>query len=78
MQVNVLILDVLRLQCAHRRSFSKATPIQGRAFLEHDADGVNDFLIQAGAAMDDDLTARVCPSAWRMHVTTMRDRAGAL
>src|SRR5580692_10306684 len=58
MQVKVLILDVLRLQCARRRQFSKATPIWGRAFLEHDADGVNDFLIQAGAAVDNDLTTR--------------------
>src|SRR6202012_739692 len=30
----------------------------GRAFLEHGADGVNDFLVQAGAAVDDRLTPR--------------------
>jgi hypothetical protein len=36
---------------------------------------VNDFLADAGAAMDEDLTARVCASAWRLHVTILRDRA---
>jgi hypothetical protein len=54
MQVKVLISDVLRLQCALS---------YGRAFLDHDAVGVNDFLVQAGAAIDDYLIpAQVCVS----------------
>jgi hypothetical protein len=38
---------------------SKAAPREGRAFLEHDADGVNDFLAQAAVAMQDPLIERV-------------------
>jgi hypothetical protein len=56
MQVKVLISDVLRLQCARQRS-GQATPFWGRAFLEHDADGVNGFLVQASVAMQDPLLA---------------------
>jgi hypothetical protein len=77
MQVKVLISDVLRLQCAHQRS-GQATPFQGRAFLDHDADGVNDFLVQAGVAMQDLLIARDRASAWRRHVTIERCHARGL
>src|SRR5271163_4313303 len=63
-QVKVLISDVLRLHCARRRLISKATPFQGRAFLEHGADGVNDFLCQASVAMQDPLIAPERGSAW--------------
>ena len=50
MQVKVLISDVLRLPCACRADF-KSSAFQARAFLDHDADGVNDFLVQASVAM---------------------------
>jgi hypothetical protein len=53
MQVKILISGVLRLQGAPS---SKATPY-GRVFLDHDADGVNDFLAQADFAADDHLRA---------------------
>jgi hypothetical protein len=45
---------------------SKAAPFGGRAFLEHDADGVNDFLVQAGVAMDDPVIARAGQHGARM------------
>jgi hypothetical protein len=35
----------------------KSDALWGRAFLEHGADGVNDFLIQAGVSTDDPLRA---------------------
>jgi hypothetical protein len=41
MQVKVLISNVLQLQCARQRLRSKATPREGRAFLDQDAEGVN-------------------------------------
>jgi sugar/nucleoside kinase (ribokinase family) len=47
----------------------------GCAFLEHDADGVNDFLVHSGAAMDGHVIAREFKSARRLHVTRVRDRA---
>jgi hypothetical protein len=34
---------------------------------------MNDFLIQAGAAADDDLNARELRQHGRLHVTRMRD-----
>jgi hypothetical protein len=41
---------------------SEATPFKARVFLEHDADGVNEFFVQAGVATYDHLIARA--SAW--------------
>jgi hypothetical protein len=54
---------------------SKIDALLGRPFLEHDADGVNDFLIHSRAAMDDHVIPRELKSAWRLHVTILRDRA---
>jgi hypothetical protein len=56
----------------------KGGALWGRAFLEHGADGVNDFLIQAGVAMQDPVIARERGPAWRPHVTIERSRTGAL
>jgi hypothetical protein len=50
----------------------------GRAFLEHGADGVNGFLVQASVAMKDPLLAPKRGSAWRLHVTMERHQAGAV
>ena len=44
----------------------KSGALWGRAFLEHDADGVNDFLVQAGVAMDDPVIARAGQHGARM------------
>jgi hypothetical protein len=73
MQVKVLISDVLRLQCARQRSLQKATRSFG-ALLEHDAPSVNDFLVQAKWTASRYAQA---VSAWRRHVTVLRDHAGA-
>jgi hypothetical protein len=46
---------------------SKSGALWGRAFLEHDADDVNDFLIQASVAMQDPLIgASVCQNGAHM------------
>jgi hypothetical protein len=51
----------------------------GPAFLEHGADGVNGFLVQASVeAMQDPLLAPKRGSAWRLHVTMDRHQAVAL
>jgi hypothetical protein len=44
MQVKVLVTNVLPLQCARGARLKGDAPSQ-RVFLEHDADGVNDFLV---------------------------------
>jgi hypothetical protein len=54
MQVKVLVTNVLPLQCA-RGARLKGDALSQRVFLEHDADGVNDFLVQAGVTIDDHL-----------------------
>ena len=36
----------------------KSTALEARVFLDHDADGVNGFLVQASVAMQDPLIAR--------------------
>jgi hypothetical protein len=41
----------------------KSNALEARAFLDHDADGVNGFLIQASVAMQDPSPRR--GSAWR-------------
>jgi hypothetical protein len=43
----------------------KSGTLWGRAFLEHGADGVNDFLDQASVATGDSVIARERGSAWR-------------
>jgi hypothetical protein len=73
MQVKILISDVLRLQCAHQRSGQKRRAL-GRAFLDHDADDVNGFLVQASVAMQDPLLAPKRGSAWRPR-SALRDAA---
>ena len=40
---------------AHVGARLKADALSQRVFLEHDADGVNDFLVQAGVTIDDHL-----------------------
>ena len=56
----------------------KSNALEARAFLDHDADGVNGFLVQASVAMQDPLLAPKRGSAWRPHVTTERHHAVAL
>jgi hypothetical protein len=46
----------------------KSNALQGRVFLEQEADGVNDFLVQAGGAVDDHLILR---SSVRQHGARM-------
>ena len=55
----------------------KSNALEAPAFLDHDADGVNDFLIQAGVATNDPVMAHERASAWRRHVTIERRRAVA-
>jgi hypothetical protein len=43
----------------------------GRAFLEHGADGVNDFLVQSSVAMDDPVIARERGPGWRPHAAAL-------
>jgi hypothetical protein len=50
----------------------KSNALEARAFLDHDADGVNGFLVQASVAMPKR------GSAWRRHVTIERHQAAAL
>ena len=57
---------------------AKSDVLWGRAFLEHDADGVNGFLVQASVAMQDPLLAPKRGSAWRPHMTMERHYAVAL
>jgi hypothetical protein len=58
---------------------AKSDALWGRAFLEHGADGVNGFLVQASVeAMQDPLLAPKRGSAWRPHVTMDRPQAVAL
>jgi hypothetical protein len=47
MQVKVLVTNVLPFQCARGAHF-KSDALSQRVFLEHDADGVNDFLVSVG------------------------------
>jgi hypothetical protein len=55
----------------------KSNALEARAFLDHEADGVNGFLIQASVAMQDPCAhARV--SMTRPQVTTERRHAVAL
>ena len=56
----------------------KSDALWGRAFLEHDADGVNDFLVQASVATGDPVIARERGSAWRPHVTIERQQPARL
>jgi hypothetical protein len=37
---------------------AKSDALKARAFLDHDADGVNGFLVQASVAMQDPLCAQ--------------------
>jgi hypothetical protein len=48
---------------------AKSDALWGPAFLEHDADGVNDFLVPASVATRDSLLAPKRGSGWRPHVT---------
>jgi hypothetical protein len=77
MQVKVLISDVLQLQCARQRSGQKRR-LFGPAFLDHDANGVNNLLAQADVAMVAHPVAREPASAWRRHVTRRRGAQRAL
>jgi hypothetical protein len=57
---------------------AKSDLLWGLAFLDHDADGVNGFLIQASVAMQDPLLAPKRGSARRPHMTMERHQAVAL
>jgi hypothetical protein len=64
---------------ARIRAQAKSNALWGPAFLEHGADGVNGFLVQASVeAMLDPLLAPKRGSAWRPHVTMDRHQAVAL
>ena len=56
----------------------KSNALEARAFLDHDADGVNGFLVQASVAMQGPVLAPRRGSAWRPHVTMERHQAAAL
>jgi hypothetical protein len=53
---------------------AKSDALWGRAFLDHDADDVNGFLVQASVAMQDPLLAPKRGSAWRPR-SALRDAA---
>jgi hypothetical protein len=77
MQVKVLISMSSGCNARISARVKSEAPFGGRAFLEHDADGGNDFLVQARVAVDDPVIAHERGSAWRPPVTLERHHAGA-